>query len=126
MISMAKPRPRPAPEPISDPGDRDFVMARLAACRVSLQAAVELVDETLGYMVDPSDDAKGKKRDEGLDACEEAIGAAGISLREASRVWSDDEYDSDRDEEEEYPDDDEEEDGDEDEDEEDDEDEEVG
>ena len=91
------PRKKPAPrtEPVCDPTERDYFMARLAACRTSLQAATELVDEVLGYTVDPSDDKAGKKRDEALDAAEEAIGEATLSLEEAARVWSDDDSEVD-------------------------------
>jgi hypothetical protein len=92
------------PDPVCDPTERDYFMARMAACRTSLQAALELADEILGFTVDPDDDKSGKQRDEALDAAEEAVSAAALSLQEATRVWADDDSEVDPAEGEEYPD----------------------
>jgi hypothetical protein len=91
------------PDPVCEPTERDYFMARMAACRTSLQAALDLADEILGFTVDPSDDKSGDQRDEALDAAEEAISAAALSLQEATRVWADDDSEVDPTEGEEYP-----------------------
>jgi uncharacterized membrane protein YukC len=91
---------------------RDFVLARLAVTRVSLQAAIEAVDECTAHCVLPDDDADGKERASLLDTAAEALGEATRALEAAQEGLDDDDFDAeegeDDDEEEEDEDDDEE------------------
>jgi hypothetical protein len=66
---------------------RDFVMARLAACLVNLEAAKALVQDTLGLMVTPEEDDKGKQRAQNLEAIDDAIGLAATSVQSAQGEW---------------------------------------
>ena len=59
---------------------RDFVMARLAACRAALVMAEAALDECLVYFVDPSDDARGKERGELLEAVDAQLGEAARAI----------------------------------------------
>lgn len=103
------------PEEIEvDPTERDFVMARLAAARAAAQQAVNAIDESLHFFINPDDDKKGKKRKEMVDEALEAMGVATRSLEMAEitideidpleeEPWEegDDEEDGDEDEDEE-------------------------
>jgi hypothetical protein len=80
---------------------RDFALARLAVTRVSLQAAIEAVDETTAYFVMPEDDKTGKQREELLDTAAEALGEATRALEAAQEALDDDEFDPEEGEEEE-------------------------
>lgn len=67
---------------------RDFVMARLAACRARLAAAAVQLDVCLAHFVDPSeDDKKGKERAGLLEQIDEDIGDAAIALHAAQEIW---------------------------------------
>lgn len=68
---------------------RDFMMARLAACRVELATAITSVDECLLYFVDPSDDPKAKERRDLLEAIDGAIGSAAAAVQLAQTAWKD-------------------------------------
>lgn len=64
---------------------RDFVMARLAAARLSLQGAIEAIDDTLALYVDPEDDQDGSDRKETLSAALECAGAGSRALESAEQ-----------------------------------------
>lgn len=64
---------------------RDFVMARLAAARLSLQAAVDAIDETTALYVDPEDDESGEDRKESLSVALECAGAGSRALEAAEQ-----------------------------------------
>lgn len=66
-----------------EPTERDFVMARLAAARAAAQQAVNAIDESLHFFINPDDDKKGKKRKEMIDEALEAMGVATRSLEMA-------------------------------------------
>ena len=68
---------------------RDFVMARLAACRAALVMAEAALDECLVYFVDPSDDARGKERGELLEAVDAQLGEAARAIQLAQQEWVD-------------------------------------
>lgn len=59
-------------------GTRDYVMARLAASRACLAAAVDSIDEAMSLFVDTSDDKKGRDREELVDS---ALESAGMGTR---------------------------------------------
>lgn len=100
---------------------RDFALARLAVTRVSLQAAIEAVDETTAYFVMPEDDKTGKEREQLLDTAAEALGEATRALEAAQEALDDEDFDPEEGEEDEEEDDDDEEEEDEDDDDEEDE-----
>lgn len=81
---MARAKRRPEPEPEVDdeveiePTERDYVMARLAAGRAAAQAAINAIDESLHFFINPDDDKTGKHR---RDMLEEALEAAGVVCR---------------------------------------------
>ena len=70
---------------------RDFVMARLAAARVSAQAAIEQIDAALGHFVDPDEDKDGAERGELLEGALEAIGEATRGIEAAQHIWDNEE-----------------------------------
>lgn len=72
---------------------RDFVLARLAVTRVSLQAAIEAVDECTAHFVMPEDDTDGDEREQLLDTAAEAIGEATRALEAAQEGMEYDELD---------------------------------
>lgn len=84
------PRRRARPETLCKPTSRDFVMARVAACRASLQTAIDELDEAMGHFVDPSEDEDGDERTEALEAATESIGSATRSLEAGMEVWTKD------------------------------------
>jgi hypothetical protein len=74
-----------AASPALEVTPRDFVMARLAAARLSLQAAMDAVDETLALYVEPEDDEDGKDRKESLSIALECAGAGSRALESAEQ-----------------------------------------
>jgi hypothetical protein len=66
---------------------RDFVMARLAACRGALAMATGALDEALIHFVDPSDDLKGKERAALLEAIDVQVGEAARAVQLAQEGW---------------------------------------
>lgn len=64
---------------------RDFVMARLAAARLSLQGAIEAIDDTLALYVEPEDDEDGEGRKESLSVALELAGAGSRALESAEQ-----------------------------------------
>jgi hypothetical protein len=66
---------------------RDFVMARLAACRGALAMATGALDTALIYFVDPSDDLKGKERAALLEAIDIQVGEAARAVQLAQEGW---------------------------------------
>ncbi|MCC7024640.1 MAG: hypothetical protein IT338_17565 [Thermomicrobiales bacterium] len=62
---------------------RDFVMARCAAARASLQAALESIDQVLLAFVAPDTDPKGKDRTQALEDADAALGDAASSIHAA-------------------------------------------
>ena len=72
---------------------RDFALARLAVTRVSLQAAIEAVDEATSYFVMPEDDKTGKEREALLDTAAEALGEGTRALEAAQEALDDEEFD---------------------------------
>lgn len=66
-----------------DVTNRDFVMARVAAARLSSQAAQDAMDELIGLFLTPEDDPKGKKRKEALGAALEQLGYATRAMESA-------------------------------------------
>jgi hypothetical protein len=71
------------------PDARDYCMARLAAARVSAQAALDAIDESLMLFVCPGDDKSGKKREGLMEAASEALGEAsrGIEAATGEEGW---------------------------------------
>ena len=68
---------------------RDYTMARLAAARVHVTAAAEAIDAFHFAMVDPESDPKGKDRAVYLETCDDALGAAALSVHAAQAAWED-------------------------------------
>lgn len=64
---------------------RDFVMARLAAARLSLQSALEAIDDTIALYVSPEDDEDGSERKENLSVALECAGAGSRALESAEQ-----------------------------------------
>ena len=93
---------------------RDFVMARLLACRVSLTDALANLDHAAALFVDAADDANGKIRKKSLEDVDASCGAAAAAVQlamaelenidpeegEPDAEEEDDESDEDEDEEE--------------------------
>lgn len=94
---------------------RDFVMARLAACRATLALAIDQIDEAIGHFIVPSDDSRGKKRSKLLESVDELIGDSARSVQLAQSMWEDVDPEEEEPDLEEEEDDDDEEDEDEDE-----------
>lgn len=76
-------------EPGGVDGDRDYVMARLAAARSCAQEAIEAIDEAVALFVSPDEDKKGKERDELIDSALEATGRASRALEFAVDAYGD-------------------------------------
>ncbi len=78
---------------MSNPADssnaRDYVMARLAACRAWLTDAIEELDECIGEFIAPEGDADGAARAARLEAIDESIGAAARSVQMAQDAMGD-------------------------------------
>lgn len=68
---------------------RDFAMARLAACRSALTAAVNATDEAIAHFCDPSDDHEGEEREELLEFIDEEIGNAATAVQLAQGALED-------------------------------------
>lgn len=68
---------------------RDYVMARLAACRTWLTAAIEEVDECIGEFLAPESDADGSGRATRLEDVDESIGEAARSVQLAQDAIGD-------------------------------------
>jgi len=68
---------------------RDFVMARLGACRGSMAIAGDALDQTLSLFVDPDDDKKGEARVELLDTVDLALGEAARAVQAAQELLDD-------------------------------------
>ncbi len=77
------PRARRKVEVEFDPDARDFVMARLAAARVSAAAAVTAIDEAIELFVDVEEDEDGGDRTEAIAAALEDVGRATRALEAA-------------------------------------------
>lgn len=65
---------------------RDEAMARLMAARVSLQAAMDAVDEAGAIFVNPDEDPKGKERKQLIADALEAAGVASRALEAAEET----------------------------------------
>jgi hypothetical protein len=59
---------------------RDYVMARLAAARMSAQHAIDAIDDIVGLCVDPGEDPKLTERKELLEAALDHAGATARAL----------------------------------------------
>ena len=68
---------------------RDFVMARLAACRGAVALAAGALDEALMHFLEPSDDLKGKERALLLEAIDDQLGEAARAVQHAQGAWED-------------------------------------
>ncbi len=68
---------------------RDFLLARLAACRGALALASSSLDEALVLFVEPSEDPKGADRSELLEAVDAAIGDAARAVQAAMPAMED-------------------------------------
>ncbi len=62
---------------------RDYLLARLAACRGALSSAERSLDIALEMFIDPSEDPKGAERSELLEAVDAAIGDAARAVQAA-------------------------------------------
>lgn len=82
------PRARRKPEVEFDPDARDFVMARLAAARVSAAAAIMAIDETIVMFVDVEEDEDGADRTDAIAAALEEAGRATRALEAAEERMS--------------------------------------
>lgn len=86
---MARRRSQRAPARAATPAEattRDYVMARLAAARLSARAAIEAIDDTIGMFMVPDDDTKGDRRAEALGEALEQAGCATRALECAEEV----------------------------------------
>lgn len=68
---------------------RDYVMARLAACRAWLTDALEELDECLGHFIAPDGDLDGEARAAHLEAIDESVGEAARSVQMAQDAIGD-------------------------------------
>jgi len=68
---------------------RDFVMARLAACRAALAIAMDQLDESIIHFIATDDDSKGSKRSKLLEGIDESIGEAARGVQLAQSMWED-------------------------------------
>ena len=68
---------------------RDFVMARLAACRGAVALAAENLDMALALFLSPDSDPKGKERAEALEAVDEGLGEAAWAVQSAQELLAD-------------------------------------
>lgn len=67
----------------AEPGARDYVMARLAAARISAMAAVGAIDEAIELFVEVEEDDDGSERTELVETALENIGCATRALESA-------------------------------------------
>lgn len=68
---------------------RDYVMARLAACRTWLTGAIEEVELCIDYFIAPDGDPDASGRAAQLEAIDEAIGEAARSVQLAQDAIGD-------------------------------------
>lgn len=68
---------------------RDYVMARLAACRGALASAQVQLDDALWMFIAPDEDAKGAGRRDLLESIDAAIGEAARAVQLAQPVLED-------------------------------------
>jgi len=68
---------------------REFLLARLAACRGALASASSSLDEALILFVDTGEDPKGKERSKLLEAVDLAIGEAARAIQLAMPAMGD-------------------------------------
>src|SRR3990172_8803176 len=68
---------------------REFLLARLAACRGALASAASSLDDALILFVDTEGDPKGKERSKLLEAVDVAIGEAARAIQLAMPAMSD-------------------------------------
>jgi len=66
---------------------RDFVMARCAAARAQIQAALEAIDQVLLAFVAPDADPKGKDRTQALEDADGALGDAATAIHQAMAAF---------------------------------------
>lgn len=69
--------------------NRDFVMARLAACRAHMSWGSEQLDMALALFVDPAADEQGELRAEILDGIDDTIGEAARAIQAAQELLGD-------------------------------------
>lgn len=65
---------------------REFVMARLAACRGGISQAEGALDEALAMFLAPDEDKRGKKRQGLLEAVDVALGEATRAVQAAQEM----------------------------------------
>ncbi len=70
-------------------GARDYVMARLAACRAWLTDAIDEVDECVNEFISPDSDTDGSARTGRLEAIDESVGEAARSVQLAQDAIGD-------------------------------------
>ena len=68
---------------------RDFIMARLAAARGHIAAAIEANDACIFFFVFPDDDTDGKERAELFEALIEAAGDLSRAAEAAQTAYED-------------------------------------
>lgn len=73
---------------IEEMSPRDFVMARLAACRSGLANASNHLDEAISLFVSTEEDPKGNNRSDLLEAIDLYIGEAARAVQLAQAMWS--------------------------------------
>lgn len=66
---------------------RDFVMARLAACRGAVAIAGDALDQTLALFIEPDEDKKGKARGELLETIDDALGEGARAVQAAQELF---------------------------------------
>jgi len=70
---------------------RDYMLARLAACRSAIDDAKTTCDALIAATVDPeaNGDEKGKRRENGFEDLDDALGRAAIASGAAREAWGD-------------------------------------
>lgn len=68
---------------------RDFVMARLAACRANIYMVADALDDCLCHFADPDGDKEGKERAELLEAIDDGLGEAARAVQMAQDMFGD-------------------------------------
>lgn len=71
---------------MSVPTHRDYLMARVAAARMSAQAVIDSCDEIIAFCMEPEDDAKLRKRTEEITEALEHAGATARALESAEAM----------------------------------------
>ncbi|MBT8454159.1 MAG: hypothetical protein KJO40_19505 [Deltaproteobacteria bacterium] len=66
---------------------RDFVMARLGACRGAMAAASEALDQALGLFLMPDEDTKGKERVKLIELVDDCLGEAARAVQAAGELF---------------------------------------